>query len=180
VRRQQRIPGGLDDLVAGEVVSLDEVRAEHADRNRSWWHIDELGILLVWLANGSGDSILLAVLAHAAFNVAVGLAPSGLTFDVVTLLALSAATSAVIILTRGRMCFTGDANRPAKLIARRRSPRNASIGAASAPVANARYRHPPAAVEGRVANSWVGVTWGAGYRIRSRVASARPAGLRVR
>jgi uncharacterized protein len=40
----------------------------------------QLGILLVWLANGSGDSILLAILAHAAFNVAVGLAPSGLTF----------------------------------------------------------------------------------------------------
>jgi uncharacterized protein len=69
----------------------------------------QLGILLVWLANGSGDSILLAVLAHAAFNVAVGLAPSGLTFDVVTLLALTAATSAVITLTRGRLCFTGDA-----------------------------------------------------------------------
>jgi uncharacterized protein len=68
----------------------------------------QLGILLVWLAKGSGDSILLAVLAHAAFNVAVGLAPSGLTFDVVTLLALTAATSAVIILTRGRLCFTGD------------------------------------------------------------------------
>jgi uncharacterized protein len=69
----------------------------------------QLGILLVWLANGSGDSILLAVLAHAAFNVAVGLAPSGLMFDVVTLLALTAATSAVITLTRGRLCFTGDA-----------------------------------------------------------------------
>jgi uncharacterized protein len=69
----------------------------------------QLGILLVWLANGSGDSILVAVLAHAAFNVAVGLAPSGLTFDVAALLALSAATAVVITLTRGRLCFTGDA-----------------------------------------------------------------------
>jgi uncharacterized protein len=69
----------------------------------------QLGILLVWLANGSDDSILLAILAHAGFNVAVGLAPSGLTFDVVTLFALTAATSAVITLTRGRLCFTGDA-----------------------------------------------------------------------
>jgi uncharacterized protein len=70
----------------------------------------QLGILLVWLANGSGDSILLAVLAHAAFNVAVGLAPSGLTFDVVTLLALTAAISAVITLTQGRLCFSDDTN----------------------------------------------------------------------
>jgi uncharacterized protein len=68
----------------------------------------QLGVLLVWLANGSGGSILLAVAAHAGFNVAVGLAPSGLTFDVVTLLALTAATSAVITVTRGRLCFLSD------------------------------------------------------------------------
>jgi len=37
-----------------------------------------LGILLVWLVNGSGGRILLAVLAHAGFNVAIGLAPSGM------------------------------------------------------------------------------------------------------
>jgi uncharacterized protein len=65
----------------------------------------QLGVLLVWLANGSGGSILVAVLAHAAFNVAVGLAPSDLAFDVVALLALTAATAAVIALTRGRLCF---------------------------------------------------------------------------
>jgi uncharacterized protein len=64
-----------------------------------------LGILLLWLANGSGSRILLAILAHTAFNVAVGLAPVGLTFDVVTLLALTAATSAVITATRGRLCY---------------------------------------------------------------------------
>lgn len=32
-----------------------------------------LGILLVWLVNGSGGSILLAVLAHTGFNTAIGL-----------------------------------------------------------------------------------------------------------
>ncbi|HSI92320.1 MAG TPA: type II CAAX endopeptidase family protein [Jiangellaceae bacterium] len=69
----------------------------------------QLGVLLVWLANGSGGSILVAVLAHAAFNVAVGLAPGGLAFDVVALLALTAATSAVVSVTRGRLCFAGDA-----------------------------------------------------------------------
>jgi uncharacterized protein len=69
----------------------------------------QLGVLLVWLANGSGGSILLAVLAHAAFNVAVGLAPSSVAFDVGALLALTAATSAVIILTRGRLCFEAGA-----------------------------------------------------------------------
>jgi uncharacterized protein len=65
----------------------------------------QLGILLVWLANGSGGRILVAVLAHAAFNVAVGLAPGGLAFDVVALLALTTATSAVITVTRGQLCF---------------------------------------------------------------------------
>ena len=70
-----------------------------------------LGILLVWLANGSGGRILLAVLAHAGFNVAIGLTPSGTARDVVALLALAAATSAVVIMTRGRLCFQGPAPR---------------------------------------------------------------------
>jgi hypothetical protein len=69
----------------------------------------QLGILLVWLVNGSGGSILLAVLAHAGFNVAIGVAPSGTVRDVVAFLALAAATSAVIIMTRGRLCFLGPA-----------------------------------------------------------------------
>jgi uncharacterized protein len=68
----------------------------------------QLGILLVWLANGSGGSILVAVLAHAGFNVAVGLAPSDVAFDVGALLALTAATSAAITVTRGRLCFPAD------------------------------------------------------------------------
>jgi uncharacterized protein len=70
----------------------------------------QLGILLVWLANGSGGSILLAVLAHAGFNVAIGLTSSGTARDVVVLLALAAATAAVIIMTRGRLCFQGPAH----------------------------------------------------------------------
>jgi uncharacterized protein len=86
----------------------------------------QLGILLVWLANGAGGSILLAVLAHAAFNVAVGLAPSGVIFDVVTLLALTAAVTAVITLTRGRLCFpaddAGEQPRPSNLVGRTRTP----------------------------------------------------------
>jgi uncharacterized protein len=74
----------------------------------------QFGVLLLWLANGSGGSILLAALAHAGFNVAVGLAPSGVAFDVVALFALTAATSAVITLTRGRLCFPAgeDAEQP--------------------------------------------------------------------
>jgi uncharacterized protein len=68
----------------------------------------QLGVLLVWLANGAGGSILLAVLAHAAFNVAVGLAPSGLAFDMTALLALTTATAAVTTVTRGRLCFPAD------------------------------------------------------------------------
>jgi uncharacterized protein len=68
-----------------------------------------LGILLVWLVNGSGGRILLAVLAHAGFNVAIGLAPNGIGRDVLVFLALTAATSAIIIMTRGRLCFLGPA-----------------------------------------------------------------------
>lgn len=64
-----------------------------------------LGVLLVWLANGSGGSVLVAVLAHATFNVAVGLAPSDLAVDAVASFALTAATVAVVAATRGRLCF---------------------------------------------------------------------------
>ena len=71
----------------------------------------QLGILLVWLVNGSGGSILLAILAHAGFNVAIGLAPSGTVRDVVAFLALATGTSAIIIMTRGRLCFVGPAPR---------------------------------------------------------------------
>lgn len=64
-----------------------------------------LGILLVWLANGSGGSILVPALAHAGFNTALGLVPSSTVRDVVALLSLTAATAAVIIMTGGRLGF---------------------------------------------------------------------------
>jgi uncharacterized protein len=63
----------------------------------------QLGVLLVWLVNGSGDSILLAVLAHAGFNVAMGLVAGSITRDVMALLALIAAVLAVILVTKGRL-----------------------------------------------------------------------------
>jgi uncharacterized protein len=63
----------------------------------------QLGVLLIWLANGAGSSILAAVLAHAGFNVAIGLVAGSTTRDVVAFLALTAATAAVIIMTKGRL-----------------------------------------------------------------------------
>jgi uncharacterized protein len=65
----------------------------------------QLGVLYVWLANGSGGSILIAVLAHAGFNTAWGLLPQGTTGDDITLLVLVAATVAVIAATKGGLCF---------------------------------------------------------------------------
>jgi uncharacterized protein len=65
----------------------------------------QLGVLLVWLANGSGNSILMAILAHAGFNIAVGLRPDSTTGDVITFLVLTAAVVAVIAATKGRLCF---------------------------------------------------------------------------
>jgi membrane protease YdiL (CAAX protease family) len=49
----------------------------------------QLAVLYVWLANGSGGSILVAVLAHAGFNVAIGLVADSATRDVVAILVLS-------------------------------------------------------------------------------------------
>jgi uncharacterized protein len=63
------------------------------------------GILLVWLANGSGGSILVAVLAHTGFNPTIGVVPSSTVRDVVVLLSLTAAASTAIVLTRGRLGF---------------------------------------------------------------------------
>jgi uncharacterized protein len=83
----------------------------------------QLGVLLVWLANGSGGSILLAVLAHAAFNVAVGLARA-MRPSTWWPFSLSAATSAVITVTGGRLCFPADdATAQPSSIERRRSIR---------------------------------------------------------
>jgi uncharacterized protein len=61
------------------------------------------GVLLVWLTNGSGGSILLAVLAHTGFNTAMGLVPGGTARDVVALVGLAAGASAAIILTKGQL-----------------------------------------------------------------------------
>jgi membrane protease YdiL (CAAX protease family) len=63
------------------------------------------GILLVWLANGSGGSILFAVLAHTGFNTVLGVVPGSTVRDAAALLGLTAAASAAIILTRGELCF---------------------------------------------------------------------------
>lgn len=63
----------------------------------------QLGILLVWLANGAGGSILLAVLAHAGFNSAIGLIAGSTTRDVIVVLALTAAALLVTIATKGRL-----------------------------------------------------------------------------
>jgi uncharacterized protein len=76
------------------------------------------GILLVWLANGSGGSILLAVLAHTGFNTAMGEVAGSTVRDVAVLLGLAAAASAAIILTKGELCFPAigereDQGRPA-------------------------------------------------------------------
>lgn len=63
----------------------------------------QLGILLVWLTNGSGGSILLAVLAHAGFNAAIGLVAGSTTRDLVALVALTTAVLVVAIVTNGRL-----------------------------------------------------------------------------
>lgn len=63
----------------------------------------QLGILLVWLVNGAGGAILLAVLAHAGFNVAIGLVAGSPTRDVVVLLVLTAAAVTVTVMTNGRL-----------------------------------------------------------------------------
>jgi uncharacterized protein len=72
----------------------------------------QLGVLLVWLANGSGGSILMAILAHAGFNIAVGLRPDSTTGDVITFLVLTAAVVAVIAATKGHLCFAATTAEP--------------------------------------------------------------------
>jgi uncharacterized protein len=67
----------------------------------------QLGVLYVWLANGSGGSILIAVLAHAGFNAAWGQLPHSTTGAVTTFLVLTAATGAVIAATKGDLSLAG-------------------------------------------------------------------------
>lgn len=66
----------------------------------------QLGVVFVWLANGAGGSILIAILAYAGFNVALGLAPVSLTRDAVAFVVVTAATIVVITATRGQLVFT--------------------------------------------------------------------------
>lgn len=61
----------------------------------------ELGVLFVWLINGAGGSILIAILAHAGFNAASGLLARSAMGDVVAVIVISVATIAVIAGTRG-------------------------------------------------------------------------------
>jgi uncharacterized protein len=63
----------------------------------------QLGVLYLWLANGSGGSILIAILAHAGFNVAASLAPRSPLGDLIALFAITVATVAVLAATRGRL-----------------------------------------------------------------------------
>jgi uncharacterized protein len=65
----------------------------------------QFGILLVWLANGAGGSILLAVLAHTGFNSAMGLVTGSTVRDLFALVGLTVAAMAVIFLTRGQLGF---------------------------------------------------------------------------
>jgi len=64
----------------------------------------ELGVIYVWLTNGSGGSILVAVLAHAGFNAVGELVPRSTAGDVTALLVLTAATAVIVTATKGRLC----------------------------------------------------------------------------
>lgn len=66
-----------------------------------------LAVLYVWLANGTGGSILIVVLAHASFNVAGELVPRSTTGDVLAFVTVAVATVAVIAFTRGDLAFVG-------------------------------------------------------------------------
>jgi uncharacterized protein len=67
----------------------------------------QLGVLYVWLVNGAGGSILIAILAHAGLNISAELVPGSTTRDAVAFLVITATTLAVIAATRGRLAFVG-------------------------------------------------------------------------
>jgi uncharacterized protein len=81
----------------------------------------ELAVLYLWLANGAGDRILLAILAHAGFNAAGELVPRSTTGDVVAFLVVTLATVGVIAATRGRL-RTADARAAAARTGALRGP----------------------------------------------------------
>jgi membrane protease YdiL (CAAX protease family) len=62
-----------------------------------------LGILLVWLVNGSGGSVLLAVLAHTGFNTAMGMVAGSTVRDAGAFLGLATAVCVVVVHTRGQL-----------------------------------------------------------------------------
>lgn len=65
----------------------------------------ELGVLFVWLTNSAGGRILVAVLAHAGFNIAAGLVPRSTMGDVIAFFVVSATAVTVITMTRGCLSF---------------------------------------------------------------------------
>jgi hypothetical protein len=65
----------------------------------------QLGVLYVWRANGARGSILIAILAHAGFNIAGELVPSSTARDVSALFIITTMTLVVIVTTRGRLRF---------------------------------------------------------------------------
>lgn len=70
----------------------------------------QMGVLFVWLANGSGGSILIAILAHTGLNVSFGLVPSSTTRDVAAFVIVAAAAAAVIAATKGQLRFGAGPN----------------------------------------------------------------------
>jgi uncharacterized protein len=71
----------------------------------------QMGVLYLWLANGSGGSILIAILAHAGFNAAAELVPGSTIRDIVAFAVITAATVVVAVTTRGELCFGDRAKR---------------------------------------------------------------------
>jgi hypothetical protein len=65
----------------------------------------QVGVLFLWLANGAGDSILVAILSHAGFNASGGLVPASATRDLVAFPVLTVMTLCVLAVTRGRLRY---------------------------------------------------------------------------
>ncbi len=63
----------------------------------------QLGVLYTWLVNGAAGSILIAVLAHAAVNIAGELTPWSEVRDLAAFVVMGLAAVAVIVLTRGEL-----------------------------------------------------------------------------
>lgn len=86
----------------------------------------QLAVLYVWLANGAGGSILIAILAHAGFNAAGELVPRSTLGDVVAFLLVAVATATVIAATRGRLCLPAASREDQPNRSRSRSPHRAA------------------------------------------------------